>query len=46
MTNRPTDLFIQPLHADLLNSGEHLASHGTEIWFRGIEARQNVLHQK
>lgn len=46
MTNRSTNLLIHPFHANLLNSSEHLASHGTEIWLRGIEAGQNVLHQE
>lgn len=37
-TKCPTNLLIRPLHANLFNSTENLASNGTEVWFRSTEA--------
>lgn len=43
---RPTNRLTRPLHANFLNSTEHLTSHSAEIWLRGVEAWQNMLHQE
>lgn len=46
ITNCSTDLLIRPLNSHPFNSAEHLASDGAKVWFRGTEARENMLHQK